>query len=103
MRNPVSKRVFPAFAVTAAVLVGAFAVAIGFGGPKPPPPMASINNPFKSVDFSDLPLLLHFTAVDGASLAYRYYSPTSATAKGSIVLVHGSSASSNSMHLLAKA
>jgi len=58
------------FVLTAAILVGAFAAAIAFGGPTPPPPMASINNPFKSVDFSDLPPLLHFAAEDGAALAY---------------------------------
>jgi non-heme chloroperoxidase len=86
-----------ALALTAAILVGTF------GGPKPPPPMASINSPFKSVDFSDMPPLLHFSAGDGAALAYRYYSPYGTTTKGSIVLVHGSSASSNSMHVLAKA
>lgn len=65
--------------------------------------MASINNPFKSVDFSDMPPLQRFTAADGAALAYRYYSPNGAAARGSVVLVHGSSASSNSMHVLAKA
>jgi len=37
------------------VLVVAIAAAIARGGPKAPPPMASINNPFKAVDFSDLP------------------------------------------------
>ena len=98
-----STSVVTAFVQTAAVLVGVFAAAIAFGGPKPPAPMASINNPFKSVDFSELPALLRFTAKDGAALAYRYYSPIGATARGSIVLVHGSSASSNSMHVLAKA
>lgn len=92
-----------AFVLTAAVLAGVFAAAIAFGGPQPPPSMASINNPFKSVDFSDMPALMRFTAKDGAALAYRYYSPVGATARGSIVLVHGSSASSNSMHVLAKA
>jgi non-heme chloroperoxidase len=83
------------------IFIVALAIAIAFGGPKPPPPMASINNPFKSVDFSGLPALLHFTAEDGASLAYRYYVPKNATVRGSVVLVHGSSASSNSMHVLA--
>ncbi len=92
-----------AFVLTTAILAIAFAAAIAFGGPKPPPPMASINNPFKSVDFSDMPPLLRFTAADGAALAYRYYSPNRAAARGSVVLVHGSSASSNSMHVLAKA
>ena len=98
-----SSTLVTASVLTAAILVGAFAAAIVFGGPKPPPPMASINNPFKSVDFSDMPPLLHFAAADGVALAYRYYSPNAATGRGSVVLVHGSSASSNSMHVLAKA
>ena len=92
-----------AFAVAGTFLIAAITAAIAFGGPKPPPAMASINNPFKAVDLSDLPPLLHFAAADGASLAYRYYSPARVVPRGSIVLVHGSSASSNSMHLLAKA
>ena len=82
-----------------AILAGALA----FGGPKPLPPMASINNPFKTVDFSDLPPLSRYTASDGAPLAYRQYNPSGGVGKGSVVLVHGSSASSNSMHPLAKA
>jgi alpha-beta hydrolase superfamily lysophospholipase len=65
--------------------------------------MGSINNPFKAVDFSDLPPLLRYNAKDGAGLAYRRYVLPGVDTKGSIVLVHGSSASSNSMHPLAKA
>ena len=85
------------------LLMAALIAAIAFGGPKEVPPMASINNPFNQVDFSDLPPVLHFTALDGASLAYRKYSPPSISIRGSVVLVHGSSASSNSMHPMAKA
>ena len=84
-----------------AIPVAAF-VAIVFGGPKSLPPMASVNDPFKTVDFSDLPPLRHYAAEDGAALAYRYYDPVGATPRGSVVLIHGSSASSNSMHILAK-
>lgn len=80
------------------------AAAIIFGGPGTPAPMASINQPFKAVDFSGLPPLAHYRARDGAELAYRRYPAASAaTGRGSVVLVHGSSASSNSMHVLAKA
>lgn len=67
------------------------------------PPMESINSPFKAVDFSDLPPSLRYKAEDGTALAYRRYSPGRGVLKGSVVLVHGSSASSNSMHVLAKA
>ena len=77
--------------------------AVVFGGPKPLPPLASINDPFRSVNFSDLPPLSRYTARDGTSLAYRAYAPAArAPGLGSIVLVHGSSASSASLHVLAK-
>jgi len=88
--------------VTAIVLVGGLAAAIMFGGPSFPPPMPSINDPFKTVDFSDLPLLSKYTAEDVAALAYRYYSPGETAPKGSVVLIHGTSATSESMHLMAK-
>lgn len=91
------------FFVLILFVVGSLAVAIAFGGPKSPTPMASINNPFKSVDFSDPPPLLRYKAEDGTALAYRHYAPAVSNPRGSVVLVHGSSASSNSMHLLAKA
>jgi non-heme chloroperoxidase len=85
------------------VFIGSLVAAVGFGGPSSPGPMASINDPFKAVDFFDLPPLLRYKAEDGAALAYRRYPPAAVNPKGSVVLVHGSSASSNSMHLLAKA
>jgi alpha-beta hydrolase superfamily lysophospholipase len=96
------KRFITVLLVLAALAAGAFAAVITLGGPKVPPPMSSINDPFETVDFSDLPPVLHFAAGDGVSLAYRYYQPNAAPAKGSVVLVHGSSARGNSMHVLAK-
>ncbi|NMM81029.1 alpha/beta hydrolase [Acidovorax sp. SRB_14] len=86
----------------AALIAAALAVAIAFGGPKPMPPMESINSPFEAVDFSDLPPLLRYKGEGGTVLAYRRYA-TAGEPQGSVVLVHGSSASSNSMHVLAKA
>ena len=67
--------------------------------------MGSITDPFSSVDFSDLPPLATFTARDGTKLAYRPYASAAATPgqQGSVVLVHGSSATSSSMHPMAKA
>ena len=67
------------------------------------PPMASINNPFNAVDFSDLPPVRHIRSKRRCILAYRRYAPERPEVRGSVVLVHGSSASSNSMHVLAKA
>jgi alpha-beta hydrolase superfamily lysophospholipase len=90
------------FLVIVAVLVATFGFAIGFGGPKEPPPMPSINNPFKNVDFSDLPRVSYFTARDRTKLAFRAYPAAGGAVKGSVVLVHGSSASGSSMHVMAK-
>ena len=88
------------FAAACALLL---AGALALGGPGTPQPMASINDPFKTVDFSGMPPLRRYTAQDGASLAYRHYPPQGASAPGSVVLVHGSAASSESMHVLARA
>lgn len=80
-----------------------FALAIIFGGPGTPHPMGSITDPFNAVDFSDLPQLSRFTARDGTHLAYRSYAPATAIpSQGSVVLIHGSSATSSSMHPMAK-
>jgi alpha-beta hydrolase superfamily lysophospholipase len=86
-----------------ALIVVVLGLAIVFGGPTPPPELPSISKPFKSVDFSDLPELKNYSAKDGAKLAYRHYESVDVLPKGSVVLIHGSSASSNSMHVLAKA
>ncbi len=96
------KRLFVTILVIVAVLAAAFGLAIAFGGPGEPSPMSSISDPFKKVDFSDLPELSHFAARDGANLAFRAYPAASDAIKGSVVLVHGSSATSSSMHVMAK-
>src|ERR1700730_18307837 len=86
------------------LVVAIFALAIIFGGPGTPHPMGSITDPFNSVDFSDLPQLSKFPARDGTMLAYRSYAlATSAPSHGSGGLIHGSSATSSSMHPMAKA
>lgn len=77
-------------------------LAIAFGGPAAPKPMGSINDPFKSVDFSDMPQVLRYPARDGAKLAYRFYPYGGPVCKGSVILVHGSSASGSSMHPMAR-
>jgi alpha-beta hydrolase superfamily lysophospholipase len=64
--------------------------------------MASINDPFRDLDLGDLPPPTRFAARDGASLAYRLY-PAAGEPRGSVVLVHGSSAGSTSMHLMSRA
>lgn len=97
-------------AIGLALLLTALAAAVAFGGPAPIAPLASINAPFAQVDYSGLPGLQRYPARDGAALAYRHYAPTasatsitSGTATRRIVLVHGSSGSSRSLHALAQA
>jgi alpha-beta hydrolase superfamily lysophospholipase len=88
--------------VTVAVLAAIVGLAIALGGPGEPGPMPSVNNPFQGVDFSDLPKVSYFEARDGAKLAFRAYAAAGGGVKGSVVLVHGSSASGSSMHVMAK-
>jgi len=45
-----------------ALIAGIIAFALVFGGPSDPPPMPSINNPFKNVDFSDMAATRRFAA-----------------------------------------
>lgn len=87
------------FALIAAI---AFAASLVFGGPKPLPPLRSIGDPFKGVSFDGMPALSYFTARDGAQLAYRRYeTAVKGNELGSVMLVHGSSANSQSVHPLA--
>lgn len=92
------------FAVTLLVLVCIIGGMIAFGTSAPPPPMASISNPFSNVDYSDLPPLTRITARDGVSLAVRVWKADAAPAdvRRVIIAIHGSSAMGASMHSLAK-
>lgn len=85
------------------VVVGTTALALSLGRPSVPPSLKSITEPFAAVDYSDLPELSYYTARGSAILAFRYYGARSNTPKGSVALVHGSAASSRSMHRMAKA
>lgn len=85
------------------LLLAATGVAVAFGGPTRPKPMQSISDPFSNVDFSAVPPLQRYPARDGAQLAYRSYAAGGGQSpRGSVVLVHGSSANSQSMHPLAQ-
>ncbi len=95
------KRFLISILVTAVVLGAIVGLAIAFDGPGELSPMESVSNPFEGADFSDLPKVGYFTARDGTKLAFRAY-PADGGGKGSVVLVHGSSASGSSMHVMAK-
>jgi len=94
------KMVFTAFAALLATAVVALGAVIAFSTPKTPPAMASVSNPFAGLDFSGAPPKRHYTARDGTSLVYRAYP---GDPKRVVVLIHGSSGTTMSMHLVAKA
>ena len=97
------KRFLVTVPIVGAGLMAALGLTIALGGPgKPPPAMSSIGDPFKDVDFSDLPEVSYVTARDGTKLAFRAYPAAGDAVKGSVVLVHGSSATGSSMHLMAR-
>jgi non-heme chloroperoxidase len=82
------------------LVLAAMGGVLAFDDPATPPPLASISDPFKTVDFSDLPPLKTYAARDGAKLDYRAYEGGDAQI---VVLMHGSSGASGGMHPLAKA
>jgi len=86
-----------------ALMLFMIALVLWLGGPGTAPPMLSINDPFLKADFSAKPPLQTFKAADGVDLSFREYAAAGKTHKGSAVLVHGSSASSDSMHTMAQA
>ena len=63
---------------------------IAFGGPTPPPPLASIRDAVLKRDRTDLPKPTFFPARDQTTLAYRVYPAAAGPARGAAVLIHGS-------------
>ena len=82
------------------ILLCVLAGMIAFGTESPPPPLASIGAPFRSVDYSDLPRPAKYPARDGAQLTFRTYPADPARIA---VMVHGSSSNGPSLHSMAKA
>jgi len=89
-----------ALAAFAAIILLAIAGMIAFSAPAPIRPMAAVSDPFKTVDYSDLPAVEKYRARDGAELAFRTYQGNPYQI---VVLIHGSSSSSTAVHVLAKA
>jgi len=73
---------------------------LAFGTASPPAELASVSEPMRHIDFSDMPKLQQFTARDGQALSYRVYPGTGPDV---VVLIHGSSGESSGMHAVAKA
>tara|TARA_R110000851_G_scaffold333550_1_gene516035 strand:- start:62853 stop:63842 length:990 start_codon:yes stop_codon:yes gene_type:complete len=95
------KYVIQSAAITLLVLAAVLALAIVFGAPKDPPPMKRITQPFEEIRTDREKE--QFVARDGSRLTYRRYAANGEPAKGSVVLLHGSGASSESMYPLAQA
>ena len=88
----------------AAGVIAALAGMIAFGTRAPPKPLASIGEPFKRVDFSDLPAEQTVAARRASPIAYRRWNTAEKSSPERVVIaIHGSSASSQSLHPLAKA
>jgi hypothetical protein len=62
------KIVFYTLSSTVLVVLLMVTAALVWGGPGTPAPLASINDPFKSVDFSNLPPLKNYQGEDGEKL-----------------------------------
>jgi non-heme chloroperoxidase len=81
------------------VVIGAVGSVLAFDAPRRPPPLASVSEPFKHVDFSGLPAIQTYSARDGTKLGYRIYDGSGAQV---VVLIHGSSDDGTGMHPLAE-
>ena len=98
------KRASMTVALLLAVAAGLFVIgaSLVWGGPVRPPPLPGIAESFRSIPLDGLPSPSTYAGSDGTPLVYRAYRPNEEP-KGSVTLVHGSSASGVSMHPLASA
>jgi non-heme chloroperoxidase len=94
------RTLFWGFAGLLVLILGVLGAVLAFNAPVQPPPLASVGNPFATVDYSDLPAAQTYSARDGVKLGYRVYEAGSAHV---VVLIHGSSDDGSGMHVLAKA
>lgn len=86
------------------ICIGVFAIAcvLWMGAPKTPPVLQSIDRAFGQADYRGAKDINVFESSAG-QLAYRHYAPEqNDNIKGSVILIHGSSATSISMHNVAK-
>jgi alpha-beta hydrolase superfamily lysophospholipase len=84
--------------VFAFVLSGMLAIPL-----KSPPPLASIHTGAQAIGHEARPELSRFQARDNTWLAYRLYPAKNGASDRLVVLAHGSSASSDEMHMVARA
>jgi len=87
-----------ALGVAALVLVAALATPLRL-----PAPLASIHAGAMNIDRAGMPALSRFQARDGTWLAYRLYPALNDAVDRLGIVTHGSSASSDEMHVVARA
>ena len=88
--------------ISLTILLTALSLTLWLGGPREPArSMSTMNDAFAHANYAGLPVEKTFSARDGSALAYRHYPPAEPQ-YGSVVLVHGAAAYSQSMHLLAE-
>jgi non-heme chloroperoxidase len=103
------RRIAITFAVMVCVLavtfVAVLAGAIAYGTSAAPTPLATVGAPFAHVDFSDLPAVQRLPVRFGTPVAFRVWpeNPPSPEPKRVVIAIHGSSATSASLHPLGKA
>jgi alpha-beta hydrolase superfamily lysophospholipase len=114
------KRIALGFAVYFLITLAVAAALAAFFHPKAPKAMASVTEPFATMDLTGLPALVTYRARDGANLSYRVYPAKGGPGQGGpdqdgpgqdgpgqgdqmVVLIHGSVGSSQDMHRLALA
>jgi pimeloyl-ACP methyl ester carboxylesterase len=91
------------FAITLLVALAILGGMIIFGTGKPPAAMQALSRPFANADMSSLPTPQTLKARDGVDLTYRVVPAANGAPERVVILIHGATASSPSMHPLAKA
>lgn len=87
-------------AIPIAAVIGVAGLLVAFCPPASLQTLHTVTDPFARMDLSSLPAIQRYRARDGKELAYRTYAGTGDEV---VMLVHGSSGSSQDMHLLAQA
>ena len=85
------------------VIVAALGGMLAFGTAKPPPVLTSLGEPFRNVDFSDLPPVQTLSVSNRTPIAFRVWETQSADPPLVVIAIHGSSAQSSTLHPLGKA
>src|SRR6185312_16312130 len=99
MEAAMRKILWGAAAIVVLVLA-AVAGVLAFDAPSKPPTLASIQDPFATIDFRDMPPVQTYATRDGVKLGYRIYE---GGGDQIVVMIHGSSDDGSGMHALARA